>query len=328
MIKRHLSLLLAISALLAGAMTASVAADNNTPAAPNATPPPAEAAKSDVVAVDPLYEIQPEDALQVDVWGEPTLQRIQLQVTPDGYINVAYIGDVKASGLKAQDLANAIGQKLIDADILRSPKVQVTVLSVHKLKVSVLGQVNRPGQVEIKDGDTVLEAIAVAGSYTPDAYLEGATITHSGNETEPLNLKALLHNGDLSHNMKLKKGDTIYIPEDNTNKFFVLGEVLRPGQYQLRDNTTILSAISQAGGPTPRGTLKSTVLIRGDLKSPERVPVDVAKLMGKADLTQNVDIKPGDVVYVPETSKPDWNKISQILNVISNVGFIRRYGLF
>lgn len=328
MAKRHLHPIMIAAVAVMVALVLPCTADETLPATQENVVQDTGSTAPPIVPVvqDALYKIQAEDILQIDVWGEPTLQKIQLQVTPDGNIDVAYIGNIKVAGMTTQDLSDAIKEKLKAAEILVDPKVQVTVISVHKLQVRVLGQVQRPGLVEVKDGDTVIEAIAQAGSYIPDVSdLEGATITRRDSEkSEPLNLKALFQKGDLSQNLVLKTGDIIYIPEDTKNKFYVMGEVIRPGQYQLRDNTTILGAIMLAGSSTPRASMKSTVLIRNG----QRVPVDMAKLIGKADVTQNVPLEPGDVVYVPETHKPDWGKIGQILNAITSLSFVRRYGLF
>ncbi len=128
----------------------------------------------------------------------------------------------------------------------------------------------------------------------------------------------------MSQNLVLEDGDTIYLPEDTTNKYFVLGEVLRPTVYRLKTDVTLIDAISMAGGPTQRASLKSTYVIRGDPENPERIKVDVGKLLKSGDLSQNVEIEPGDVVYVPETSKPDWNKVASVISVIVNSSYLAR----
>jgi len=275
------------------------------------------------------YRIAPEDVLQIDVWGEPDLEKIQVQVTPDGKIHVPYIGPMHVQGKTQQQVANDIAEAFVKEELLVSPKVNITLLSMHRPTVRVLGQVGRPGLVEFKEGDTIMEAIAQAGSYTADAYLEKATLTRKDStEPIPVDLKALFYKGDMSQNLKLEKGDTIYIPEDTVNKYYVLGEVMRPGLFQLRENVTVLSAVMAAGGPTPRGKMKGTMLIRGDIKNPQKVPVNLAELIDKGDVKQDIPLEPGDVVYVPESNKPDWNKVSTFLSALISVGYLRRYGLF
>jgi polysaccharide biosynthesis/export protein len=281
-------------------------------------------------AVPEDYRITAEDVIQIDVWGEPDLSKIQVQVTPDGMITVPFVGSIKAEGYTQQELIDKIAKGYVDADILVDPKVSIRLMVMHRPKVYVLGRVNRPGVVEFKDGDTIMEAIAQAGSYREDALLTRASLTKKDSNLPPveLDLKALFLEGDLSQNRKLENGDTIHIPEDTLNKYYVLGEVMRPSMYALRDNTTVLSAVMAAGGPTPRGKMRGTVLIRGSAENPEKIPVDIAKLVDSGDVSQDIELKPGDVVYVPETNKPDWSKISSFLNALISVGYLRRYGLF
>lgn len=326
----RVTLLLAIVLLVVVAVPA--ASDDMEPAslpAVDAAPPVVDEAAAIPYPVPENYIIAPEDVLQIDIWGEPELTKMQVQVTPDGNITVPFIGSMSAESKTQQQLAEDIAAAYVERDILLDPKVSVRLMVIHKPTVYVLGQVARQGVVEFKDGDTLLEALAQAGINRSGALLEQATLTRKGSkEPIPVNLKALLDKGDMSQNHVLQKGDTIYIPEDTLNKYYVLGEVLRPNIYPLDDNITVLSAISAAGGPTPRGKLKGTMLIRGDASNPEKVPVNIAKLIESGDVTQDINLEPGDVVYVPETSKPDWSKLSSFLNTLISVSYLRRYGLF
>lgn len=281
-------------------------------------------------ASDENYRIAEEDVLRLDVWGEPTLSNVQMQVTPDGKINVAYIGEIKAAGMSQDELKEKIVARLEEEQILIKAKVSITLITMHQPTVRVLGQVSRPGAYQFKDGDTIMDAIAQAGSYTETAWLEQTTVTHKGSDKPvPINLKKIFMENDLSQNYELQKGDTIHIPSENyENKIYVMGQVIRPGLYDLKDKCTVLAALNLAGGPTERASVRGTTIVRGDASKTERVSCNLSKLLDKADLSQDVALQPGDVVYVPETKQPNWSKISQILSVISNLGAIRRYGIF
>jgi polysaccharide export outer membrane protein len=192
-------------------------------------------------------------------------------------------------------------------------------------KVYVVGQVNRPGASEFNAGDRIMEAIAQAGSFGQTSYLAGATLTHQGSKDPiPLDLHKLFYGGDMSQNVALQDGDTIYIPEDVRNRYFVLGEVRRPGRYQLKEGLTVIDAVSEAGGVSERGNAKSTYIVRGDPKNPRRIKVDLPKFLKSADVSQNIALEPGDLVYVPESKKPDWNKIASMLGLIVNSSYLAR----
>jgi len=309
----------------ANAQTNGVPSDAVNAADDQIAPPPTTVVEED-------YRIAEEDVIRMDVWGEPQLTNMQMQVTPDGKINVAYLGSVQAAGLTIAELTDLIRDRFEEEQILFDPRIQLTILTIHQPTVRVLGQVNRPGIVVYKDGDKVIDAIAQAGSYTENAWLERVTLTHKdADQPITIDIKNIL-DGDLTQNFELQKGDTIYIPpEDYENKVYVLGQVLRPSLYDLKENTTVLAAISMAGGPTQRGSLNSTLVIRGDSGNPGkpiRLRCNLTQLFENADVTQDVVLRSGDVVFVPESNKPDWSKISQVLSTIMSVTYIRRYGLF
>ncbi len=291
-------------------------------------PPEAETGVRMPVA-DPTYEVQPEDVLRISVWGEPQMSNLDMPVTPDGKINIPYLGTMKVEGYTQAEIAKGISVALAQADIIYDAKVQVTVIQMHERLVYVVGEVNRPGGMPFKDGDTIADAIAVAGSYTQNAWLEEVKYTPKDSDVSyPVNVKKILE-GDTTYNYKLNVGDRLYVPpRDYQEKFYVMGQVMRPNIYDLRDDTTVLTAINLAGGPTPRGSMRGTVVVRGEPGSQERIPVDMTAMLDKGDLTKNIVLESGDIVFVPETNSPDWSKISQLLSVVTSIGYIRRYGVF
>jgi len=293
------------------------------PAQVPAAPPETEPAELQAPPAE--YKLQPEDIMRMSVWGEPNLT-VEMTVDPKGYVSIPLLGQIRVEGFTQQSLADEITKGLLK--YLVEPKVQITMVRFRMPKVYVLGQVGRPGLHEIKPGDRVMEAIALAGSFTDAAYLQGTTLTHTSNESTPLNLQALFYGGDMSKNLVLADGDTIYIPEDTQNWYYVLGEVMRPGRYRLKENINVIDAISEAAGSSQRGNLKGTCIVRGDLKNPQHIKVDFSKLIKSADLAQNIKLQPGDVVYVPETSKLDWSKIASVVSAVVNSSYLlRAWGL-
>lgn len=109
---------------------------------------------------------------------------------------------------------------------------------------------------------------------------------------------------------KIKESLSVYLVDPQVSleitsfkgqKIFVLGEVNTPGVYQIDTPTTIIEAIAKAGGYTLDGKYNSIVLIRGGPEKPELKMLDLKKTFATGDLSQNVFLKSGDVVYVPRT---------------------------
>lgn len=330
---RVLTLLMLCTAV-AICMLSSVVLGADIPPASLAGPPPAPAVttvsapdpvSAPVTISDPNYRILPDDIIRLDVWGEPTLTGAQLSVTPNGTVSMPYLGEMKIDGMTQTEVANLVSKKLQEAEILADAKVQITLVSMHRLKARVLGAVQRPCEFDFKNGDTIYDAIAQGGSYSEDAMLEKATLTHKDSDKPvEINLRKLFA-GDLTQNYKLQDGDALYLPhEDYHNKFYVFGQVNRPGQYSLKEKTDVLTAISLAGGQLPRASVRSTMVVRYNNGKPEKVKANLSRLFDKGDLSQDIALQAGDIVIVPETRTPDLGKIGQVLSTIVNVGYLGR----
>jgi polysaccharide biosynthesis/export protein len=109
------------------------------------------------------YRIGPEDLLDIAVWNNTAISRT-VPVRPDGKISLPLLNDVQAAGLTPMQLRDALAKRL--AEYMPTPEVSVIVREVHSFKVSVIGEVKKAGQYELKSRATVLDAIALAGGFT------------------------------------------------------------------------------------------------------------------------------------------------------------------
>ncbi|GBC94747.1 hypothetical protein HRbin16_00531 [bacterium HR16] len=292
---------------------------------------------SALATADDTYRIQRDDVLQITVVEDPNLTR-EMVVAQDGTINLPVVGTITVRGLTAGEVAEKIRLALIEAQFLRDPHVSVSIRVVNRPRVAVLGMVQRPGSYEFKEGETIMHAISMAGSFDPDrALLKDALLRRKRadgtEEVIPLDLEKMFFKGDLSQNYRLQPDDVIFIPEDVVNRIYVLGKVMRPGLYPWKSSTTVLEAINRAGGQHEKGTLSKVYVIRPNPNAPDkpqRIVVNLLKLIDKGDTSQDIPLQPGDTVYVPEVKKPDWNQIYSIVatvaltrNVILNRAFYR-----
>lgn len=88
----------------------------------------------------------------------------------------------------------------------------------------------------------------------------------------------------------------------SAQRAFVTGEVSKPQQVDLRGTTTVLQAISMAGGTTPVAQLEEVVVIRrGTSAKPAATAVNLAKVIDGTDTTQDMVLLPNDIVVVPRT---------------------------
>lgn len=126
-----------------------------TPLPPPPDPDPASRA---------VYRIGASDVLAVSVWKNPEVSLQQVPVRPDGKISVPLAGDVQAAGNTTDELKAKLTEAL--AEYITAPDVTVVVVQMNSQRVSVMGEVNRPGPVPLAVDTRVLDAISAAGGFT------------------------------------------------------------------------------------------------------------------------------------------------------------------
>jgi len=156
------------------------------------------------------YRIGPEDLLQISVWKNETLTRT-VPVRPDGMISLPLVNDVKAAGLTAVELREVLTRKL--AEYIPNPEVSVTVSEIRSIKVSVMGEVAKPGRYELKSSATVLDVLALAGGFTPYASRSKITILRPEAGTTkriPFNYNKV--SAAEQDNFYVRNGDVVLVP--------------------------------------------------------------------------------------------------------------------
>jgi protein involved in polysaccharide export with SLBB domain len=123
------------------------------------------------------YSLGPGDRLQVVVFRHPDLSG-EFALDGEGYLALPLLGEIAAGGLTTRQLEDEIETQLKADDLLVSPQVGVQVVT-HR-SFYVLGEVGTPGSYEYQNGITVINAVAVAGGYTPRADQSSVTIGRGG----------------------------------------------------------------------------------------------------------------------------------------------------
>jgi len=101
-----------------------------------------------------------------------------------------------------------------------------------------------------------------------------------------------------------------------SQKVYVVGEVMQPGVFSLDIPKNVLDAISSAGGFTHDAKDESVILIRGDKEKPKLIKLDIESALEDGNISQNIQLQKGDIVYVPSTFIADVSRFSQYLSNI------------
>jgi len=163
------------------------------------------------------FRLGPEDVIDVVVWRNPDLTREDVVIRPDGKVSLPLIGDVKADGLTAEELAKRITERY--KEFKENPAVSVSVKAVNSYNIYVLGEVVHPGKYPLKAYATVLQAISMAGGFSQFASENSIQVVRrvrkEGRTQEiriPVQYDSLLSTKGAEYNFILRPGDTIVVP--------------------------------------------------------------------------------------------------------------------
>jgi polysaccharide export outer membrane protein len=248
------------------------------------------------------YIIGPKDLLEIKVFGLQDLDTT-VRVSEDGLITVPLIGEVKVGGLTKSGIERELTRLFADK-YLQNPQVTVFIREYRSRNVSVLGAVKEPGDYELLGRRTILQMISQAGGMTQsagDEIIVLRKLEDGSNTAINIPVDDLVAGSDIELNIALQPGDIINIPIEKMVKIYVFGQVVRGGALEVKKSNipTLLQAIAQAGGFSPRAAKGRVTIKRTDAEGREfQIKVNAkAIIKGKR---KDIRLKEDDVVYVPE----------------------------
>ena len=158
------------------------------------------------------YRIGPEDILEIVVWNNAPMSRT-VPVRPDGKITLPLLNDIEAAGRTSAQLREFMIEKL--KAYMPAPEVSVIVSDVRSLKVSLIGEVVRPGRFELKSWATVLDVLALAGGFNQFASRSRIVVLRREGDALkriPFNYNRVVSAEGEQENIYLQPGDIVLVP--------------------------------------------------------------------------------------------------------------------
>ena len=246
---------------------------------------------------DQNYIIGPRDTLRIDVFDQPDLGG-RYSVELDGSVSFPLIGRIAAGGTTVREFEQALIERLSDG-YFRDPRVTVAVEEYNSQRVFIVGEVRRPGAYPLSGEMRLVELLAFGGGATPTAA-GVALVVHAENGGEAPALPGedgvaasvevdldALETGDLSQNVVLRDGDTVFVPEADV--VYVFGEVRNPGRYPIRHDTVVLQVLSLAGGTTEFAALNRVRILRVENGKQREIKVKL-----------DDPVQANDIIRIPE----------------------------
>jgi polysaccharide export outer membrane protein len=271
------------------------------------------------------YVIGPQDLLSVTILESPELSR-ETRVGPDGMVGLPLLDRVLLRGLTLTEAEDLLEKKYIEAGILNSPHITVTVLDLQSKPVTVLGAVRSPGVFQVSGQSRLLRILSQAGGTTAEA---GGVIriiradAQGAEQVLDVPMSEVL-GGALESNVPIYGGDTVNVVP--AGAVYVVGAVNAPGRHVLAgegEKAGILQVVAMAHDLTRTAKSDKAVLIRKDEKGElKQIPVNIGKILRQQ--APDVVVYANDVLYVPDsTSKRAFTRgLTAALQVATGLALI------
>lgn len=267
-------------------------------------------------------QLYPGDVVTLRVISMETEEHEGLVVDERGVLHLPLAGDVPVTGVPLSEAEERVEEAMHRFD--RTARTSLVLEEGGGHLASVLGAVEEPGRYPIAPGMRVVDLLAAAGGAArgeedglaiQSGDLGGARLVRDG-QAVPISVEIAL-TGDPRHNVRVRPGDTLYVPADLSRLVSVLGQVESPRITAFRPGMRLTHALAMAGGVTRDGNWGDVRIIRGSPDSPLVYSTSVADIVdGNA---HDVVLAPGDIVYVASAGHADlrdvMNSIAPILAI-------------
>ncbi|MCU1260351.1 MAG: polysaccharide export protein [Bryobacterales bacterium] len=262
------------------------------------------------------YILGPDDQVTIRALEAEEISEKPMHIDAGGFISVPMIGRVFAGGLTAEQLEASIARKL--SHYLTHPEVAVSITEYRSQPVSVIGEVNNAGIVQLRGSKSLIEVLSLAGGLKADAghwieitrHIEWGRIPLANARDDAtakfsvarVSYQAIVNSLSPVENILICPNDVISVPRGNL--VYVAGQVRKSGGFLLREkeSLSVLQALSLAEGPAPTAALSNARILRGGTGTPSRteIPVDVKKIYDgrKPDIPMQAE----DILFIPNST--------------------------
>jgi polysaccharide biosynthesis/export protein len=208
------------------------------------------------------YLVGPGDVLAISVYDNDDLAT-KVRVSTSGTVVMSLLGQVEVKGKTVNGITDKITTLLADGYLI-NPQVNIFVEEYGSKKVVILGNVRSPGLIKLSGPTNFLELVSQAGGLAKEAG-DTATIQHKKSDGETtevvvVDLVGLIEKGDLSQNVLIQDGDTVFISK--AGMCFITGQVNHAGTYSCGGGTNVLRLVALAGGFTGKASKSSIRIVR------------------------------------------------------------------
>lgn len=202
------------------------------------------------IATPSSYTFGPGDEVIISVYGFSE-KKYNLEINTEGEIYIPSVGPIFLNGLSVEEATQKIRAKLAST-IYRAinsgqTKVQVSLGKIRSIRITVIGQANKPGTFTVSSLTTLYNLLYLCGGPNNMGSFRSIELIRGNEVNRRADLYAFLTQGNQKDNILLKEGDIVRIPYYE-NRVKLSGDVKRPGIYELLESETFANLLQYSGG--------------------------------------------------------------------------------
>jgi len=239
------------------------------------------------IATPSNYMLGPDDELLIDIYGTSQAS-YNLFVSPEGKINIPYVGVVTVGGLTIEEAKSVLRKRLskVYAGLSSGAvKVSIAVGDIRSITVSVIGEVASPGSYTLPSLSSVYNALYLSGGPTDNASFRKVQVSRGNKIISVIDLYDFLVYGK-SSTLRLRDNDVIKVMPYQ-NRVSITGEVKTPAIYEMNEFESVANLIEFAGGFSQKAYRDRITAYRNTNK--ERSVIDVSSGNYKSFITEAGD---------------------------------------
>jgi len=227
------------------------------------------------IATPRNYVVGPDDEITIDISGAAS-DNFRLKVSPEGAVKVPNVPPILVSGLTIEQAERRIIERLRKAGYqgLGTPGsgtyANVTLTNIRSIRVTLVGEVVRPGTYTISSLGTAFNALYLAGGPNPETgSFRRISIIRGNRVVRTIDLYDFILRGDRKDNIRLQDDDVIRVADYNT-RVEMAGEVRRPAIFEVLPGETLKDVLTFAGGFSDEA-YRATITLRRNTDRERRI---------------------------------------------------------
>lgn len=272
------------------------------------------------------------DRLRISVVEQPDLGGVYA-VAGDGTIDFGFIGRLALADLTVSGAAEKI-EGLLEEKYFKDATVTVDVQEFVEGAILVMGAVKNAGSLAFSGGQimTLMEAISLCGGL--EKYAAGKEVRilrwkmGGGMERQTLtvDVQSMFETMDFRKDQYLRPRDIIFVPTlgggEGASEYLALGDFTIPGFHPHTEGLDVIRAVTRAGGVSSDARWDAARLLRPDkLGNYKVIPLDLSRLFGAADMSVNVPVMAGDILFVPSAQQVSRGQV-YLLGAVAKPGAV------